>query len=268
MIHILLNLLLASEVHAQTYFAGKSPDQIVELKKKATLQMQIFNDKGRAINTFTGFFVGKEGRFITVNHSFLDDFKFEKGVTKISIKDNSGKEYSDIIIEGCSNKNNIDICTGLLKNTKPKSYFEFISSERREAELFTSIGHCNNDQLAFFTVKKGEVKKITSDYQSTYNAVGDPVNLNTKLFEVSLPKCVGDSGGPLFDQYSGALMGMYTFAYKNHYFAIDSSELKKLFDENASKSLYAIPAERVQSSEPCSGMKKGTREYENCKALE
>lgn len=255
---------LSSGVFAQTYFAGKTPDQIVELKKKATLKMEIINEKNKVINTFVGFFIEKNGRFATVHHSFQDDFKFEKGKVQIAVRDGSGNEFKDVIIEGCSNKNNIDICTGLIKNHNPKYYFNFSTTDRRVGELFSSIGHCKDDQLAPFTHKKGEVSKVTSNYQSAYSAVGDIINLNTKLFEVNLPKCVGDSGGPLFDQFSGALLGMYSFAYKNHYFAIDSSEIKKIFDENLNKVQYEVPTDRIFVTDPCTKAKKGTREYENC----
>ncbi len=269
MIKYFLISLLSTSAFSQTYLAGKTPDQIVELKKNATLKMEIQNEKGHTINTFVGYFVGKGGRFATVYHSIQDDLKFDKSKNKLIVHDGSGKEISGIMIEGCGNKNNTDICTGMVKNYSPKYYFEFSTSERREGELFASIGHCKNDQLAYFTSKQGEVKKVTTNYQSAYNAIGDTVNVNTKLFEVSLPKCVGDSGGPVFDQFTGALMGMYSFSYKNHFFAIDATEVKKALDENQGKVLYDLPAEKASAPvDPCEKIKKGTREYANCKDLE
>lgn len=264
-------LLLLSSVNAQTYFAGKTPDQIIELKKMATLKFEIYDSKGKLRDTFGGFLIGKEGRFASVYHPFKDEFKFNDQ-TVLKIKDSSDNEYGAYTIEACSNKNNLDICTGKIPGLKPKYYFEFSTKERHKGELFSSISHCGFDEkkteiLKPFNAKKGEVLKSTGNYHETYRDQFDADNKNTKIFEVNLDKCVGDSGGPIFDQYSGALIGAYSFftkvlgATRFNYFAIDAMEIKKFFEENANKVLYEI-------KDPCASAKAGTREYQNCKALE
>ncbi len=264
----LLIIVYSSFAYSQTYTVGKSPTQISDLKKKATLKFEIYNQKNELINTFAGFFFGNEGRFVTVNHTFKEDFEFGTTKNRLLVIDGDENSYSEILMEGCSNSNNIDVCTGKILNFKPKAYFEASTGERNIGEIFGSVGHCLNDQKKSFNIKSGEIKKITNDYQNTYGAFGDLINLKTKLFEVSLPKCVGDSGGPIFDQYTGALIGMYSFYYKDHYFGIDVSEIQNVADKNKIQTLHKFTKENLYFNDNCAKLKKGSREYKNCIDLE
>ena len=263
-----------SIVQAQTYLAGKRPGQIEELKKKATLKFEIRDEKQKVINTFTGFMYGQEGRFVTVHHSFAEDFNFQNTKNKLMVENSDGLVPEKVIIEGCSNKNNVDICTGRMEGFPVKSFFEPSKGTRYPGELFTSIGHCKaeNRPLEPFNVKKGTLKKVTENYQQTYNASGDRVNLSTRLLEGSLPKCTGDSGGALIAPFTGALIGMFSFNYKEHYFAIDVSEIVKLVEANKGKVLSSISVEKAEAKaetkDECADLKVGSREYENCRDLQ
>lgn len=265
---ILLNLLFILNSYSQTYFAGKSVEQIKELKKQATLKIIIRDEAKKESHISAGFIVSKEGRFITVNHDLRDHF-LKSPDSKIIIIDSKGKEHKSIVIEGCSDSRNADVCTGKILDTKFKYYFEFSNRERNVGEIFSSVGHCGATD---FTIKTGEVKKIVKDYQTEYSRSWDGENKKVRLLEVTNAKCVGDSGGPLFDAYNGAVIGMFSFGYENkvsknidQYFAIDSSELKSILENNVNSSLLVIPKSRINTSEACFNPKPGTREFDNCK---
>jgi len=272
----ILALLFVNILHGQTYFAGKSEKQIMELKKKAILKIEILDSKTNTTFVSAGFFTSKDGRFMTVHHDLRDHF-LDNPNSKIRISNSEKEEFTDVVIEGCGNANSIDACTGKINNVQVKSYFEFNQTPRKEFENFSSIGHCELYQgksVGEFNVKSGSIKGLTKSLQSKYGTFTSKQNSNTSLFEVSLPACVGDSGGPVFDPYTGSLLGMYTEAIKKkdslnfeHYFAIDSNELVLLFNSNKDKSLIAIPKSRVHSTNPCFNPAPGTRQFVACQSL-
>lgn len=266
----LMMILLISfslNLNAQTYMAGKSVDQILKLKKDSTLKIEIRDDVKKESHVSTGFFVGRDGRFVTVHHD-LRDYYFSNKNTKIKISNLNGEEYFDYVFEGCSNDNKIDICTGKILSIKSTPFFEAIGNTHKQGDIFTSIGHCTEGQKEEYSVKKGEIKLTTNNYQYKFNRPTDSENRNTLLIEVNLKRCVGDSGGPLFDPFTGALIGMYSFGLKDHYFAISSLEISKLLQENMNKVFMKADPTRILTDLPCVNIRPGTREYDNCKLFE
>jgi len=263
---VLIGFLLSTSTFAQTLRFGKSPAQIEESRKRASLRLSFRNIKNDNEEfVFSGFFFGKPGHFITVHHEFRKNFKFDPSAIgknyKLSMLDGAGREYNEITIEACTNANKVDICTGFVKTIKTKDYFETNGEPVQKGRAFHSIGQCNEP----FGIKKGQIVKTTDNYQSAYaGAYQDEFNVRTRLLEVSLEKCPGDSGGALYDPSTGELLGMYSFYLNNHYFAIDPSELLKYQKENFGKVLWVFKDEELYLKDTCEGIRKGQRGFEMC----
>lgn len=260
-------LLLPLMALAQDLSRGKTILEIADARKKATLKFTtLVNGKGEQ---FTGFFYGKEGHFITVHHSFRSSGFLLSKDGKLNIIDSEGNEYSEGIIHSCTNENNVDICVGKIKNHKPKYFLTYNGTQAFKGSEFNSFGICKED----FSSKKGKVINVTDNYQGTYRgAWQDIYNKKTRLLELNIPACVGDSGGALFEPYTGNLMGMYSFELNNQYFAIDASEIDKYFKNSLNRieltltkeMFYSNKKDRSSEDDPCMSKTLTAREKEFC----
>lgn len=263
---ILLNLFFTTQIFAQDLSHGKTTSEIEQLRKKATLKLTIStNDK---MNVFSGFFYGSEGYFITVHHTFRNLKFFENKNPKINIIDNDGNTFKNIIINACTNENNVDLCLGQIKDYKPKNYLTYNGVATVKGIDFNSFGNCNAD----FSAKRGKIVTVTDLYQSSYvGAWQDIYNKNTRLLELNLPACVGDSGGALFDSFTGNLVGMYSFQLNGKYFAIDASVIDKYFKQHSKSTKHLIDEKMYLQlnneqldDDPCANKNLTQKEKEFC----
>lgn len=251
---------------AQDLSRGKSVKDIENARKSATLKITIIvNDK---TEEFSGFFYGKDGHFVTVHHALrASNFFFSKNA-KFNIMDADGNEFSDAVVNSCTNENKVDICIGQIKNYKPKNYFVYNGSLTIKGSDFNSFGACKDA----FSSKKGNVTNVTDNYQASYSgAWQDVYNKKTKLLELSIPSCVGDSGGALFEPFTGNLIGMYSFALNGKYFAIDASEIDKYHKSYSNKieatlgrDMFFTLKKKTEDDDPCLGKELSPKEKEFC----
>lgn len=264
---LIVFLLLPPMVLAQDLSRGKSITEIELARKKATLKFTtLVNGKGEQ---FTGFFYGNEGYFVTVHHSFRSSGFLLAKDGKLNITDSEGNEFEEGVINSCTNENNVDICVGKIKNHKPKYFLTYNGTQAFKGSEFNSFGICKED----FSSKKGKVVNVTDNYQGAYRgAWQDIYNKKTRLLELNIPACVGDSGGALFEPYTGNLMGMYSFELNNQYFAIDASEIDKYFKKSLNKIELTLTKEMFYSNkastsieeDPCKAKNLSAREKEFC----
>jgi S1-C subfamily serine protease len=219
---ILVPWLYVEGAFAQVYFRLESPSEVVRKKFDAMILIEITPSNGGSDIRGTGFFVGKDGHFITNQHvmaPFLEDSKSTIALTSLT----DGEHLGGLEIISCSDKRSIDLC--LMKINKKRQgteYFPLKSATVSKGEYVYSIGHCPNS----FTPKEHMVEKIWEDIYTYVNQVKNykTILVKKRNFKVSSlelkrpptpscqktsttcpvilsPKapCPGDSGGPIFN---------------------------------------------------------------------
>jgi hypothetical protein len=220
-----LLILILIFISINLFASGKvSIDKIAEKSTFRVLNIQSGNVKGGG----TGFFINKDGYFITNNHVTEDSDnlalinKFTKYTNVELVKTYPKKDISILKIDNYNSSQ-------YLKLQKP-------SMIKVENQVFT-FGYPGVSDLVgdiattSATLKKGIVSKLltTSGEDGMFDA-------NFKLIETDASVNAGNSGGPLLSN-KGHIIGINTFKAKDAsvdgvFWAIHIKELIKVLDEN------------------------------------
>lgn len=230
--------------HAQSINKLLETHEVVNLRKKATLQIKIYkNEKNeidikklrsplakkirdrsskiekelgieekKHINHPRGaaFFFGSEGYILTAHHLFKDFLKKE-GLRYFFVGSN-GEELEAKPVH-CSDDRNIDLCL-FKSNSKPEAYFPARNNKIGSGHPLWSIGHCNNNG---WKATPSEYLKTVSNIHQKLVLPNDKewarYNKGVKVLIHGGEQCSGSSGGPLFDT-RGDLHGLLAVKYQ------------------------------------------------------
>jgi len=233
---------------------AKGPDEIIEGKKRAVLLITV-HDKatGKRISNGGGFFVDAKGHFIT-NFHVIEDFLAKPDKFQLRFQDINGDEFDDIEIIRCRNDQKIDLCYGQIKAER-KIYFIDVSNKTpNKTQGVAIIGHNN---LNYFSVRKGEVGDIIQNSGEKFGVpLSDRDNINVPMIELTKydypnGKCKGDSGCPVFDFFSGDLVGVFTICYSGkesgivHKLAIDTRSVYSFIGSDSKLNYFRIPKDSI-----------------------
>jgi|GEM_PF-5281818 len=248
----LLLLWGSAQTLAQTTFLVQNLDKLAQEKKYAVSTVEIKNKEDETEVRGAGFFIGKDGLFVTSYHvlkKFLNDnelllwihpYEFERTLTKAKIL-------------ACEDERKIDLCLLKFEDFKPKSYFHSAPIKFALGHEGVFIGHCDED---FYRVVNGNIKavypdiyhfitatKLLGEYKPDYNHKVEMVQLDTR-------HCGGDSGGPLFGS-QGELWGVtqewISIGPKPEYFYlfISANEVHQYVEKNQNNPGRPIPTDRM-----------------------
>lgn len=240
----LLILLSINLAHA------RSIEQIIESKKKATLLITVREKNLKYKEIGTGFFTDNKGHFVT-NYHVLESYLNKPKDFLVQFQTSDGEEFSDVEIEKCSNNNKIDLCYGKIETSKKIYFFDVLNRSPVRSQMISLIGHSNED---YFASKSGEVFSLDSNVEEkTGTSFEDRENRNTSMVEIGKyvcknGSCNGDSGGPVFDPFTGDLLGVFCngIGKKNQekkLYAIDTKEVYAFINSDSKFIKFKIPNE-------------------------
>lgn len=216
------------------------PEQIIESKKRAVLVITIYDKKNlKPWGVGSGFFTDGKGHFVT-NYHIVEEFLSKPKDYLIQIQNQKGDEFGNVEIEKCENSNKIDLCYGSITTDKKNYYFDVLNRSPVKGQEVAIVGH-NGD---YFSVKKGKVAKIEVNVEEKFGVpISEQQNRNTSMIQLSdydykSGSCKGDSGSPVFDHYTGDLLGVFANCIgkkgdpRNKY-AIDSKEVYSFINSDS-----------------------------------
>jgi V8-like Glu-specific endopeptidase len=233
---------------------AKSVDEIISSKKRAVLLITIYEKNNPKVrHEGTGFFVDGNGHFVTNQH-VLETYIKDPANSPIQIQTEEGLEFTDIEILKCGNENKLDLCYGKINTDKKVYFFDPVNRSPTPSMNFAIVGHNGG----YFSVKKGEVLKISKNVEDKYGvSITEQENRNTSMLELGKYDyangfCKGDSGSPVFDIYSGDLLGVFTncLSFKGGVktkYAIDSKELYQFINSESKFNKFKIPVTHIYS---------------------
>jgi hypothetical protein len=234
--------------------SSKTPDEIIEGKKRAVLLITIYDKAtGKRISNGGGFFVDNKGHFIT-NYHVIEDFLTKPDKMQLRFQDINGNEFEDVEILRCGNDQKIDLCYGEIKTTQKIYFFDVINKTPNKSQGIAIVGHNNTN---YFSIRKGEVADIIQNSGEKFGvAVSDRDNINVPMVELTnydYPngKCKGDSGCPVFDFFTGDLIGVFTICYSGkqsgivHKLAIDARSVYSFIGTDSRLNYFKIPKESI-----------------------
>lgn len=242
---------------------AKSPEQIIELKKKATLLITVREKNLSFRETGTGFFTDNKGHFVT-NFHILERYLNNPKDFLVQFQVSTGEEFTDVEIERCSNDNKIDLCYGKINTDKKVYFFDVLNKSPTRSQVVSLIGHSHEE---YFASKSGEVVSTELNVEEKYGVpFAERENRNTSMVEIGKyvcknGTCKGDSGGPVFDSYSGDLVGIFcnTINKKNQdkkLYAIDSKEIYSFINGDTKFQKFKIPQEHFHFKPKASPVEK------------
>ncbi len=255
-------------VSAQIYYRLMTPLQIIQKKIDAIAKIEIYEgEELRMIGS--GFYIGKDGHFIT-NHHVLKPF-LENPAMQLKIYSRGGyDQVVEISILKCQDERKIDLCLLKIKDRHDKEYFdEEVPTEISQGLPLWSIGNCERD----FNIKEHRSEKIWNDIYNYVNQVKNfrsqiPKNYNFGVKTLSLspapacqgkdcpqgldhsPLCPGDSGGPIFSS-NGQLIGVVAEKLTTegsreiYYSTIWGQEVLKFFQTYKMQELPSLDKKRL-----------------------
>ena len=224
-IFLLLSLVSINFAFGQVYYRLMSPTEIIKKKIDAVAKIEIY-ENGQLRMIGSGFYIGKEGHFVT-NHHVLKPF-LEDPKMKLKIFSRAGFDHvSSISILKCMDEKNIDLCLLKIKDRTGDEYFDVdAAKDMAKGISLWSIGNCQKD----FNIKEHRSDRIWNDIYNYVNQVKNYKQRIKKYYNQGVktlslvaatqcqgescvkeldtsPLCPGDSGGPIFAQ-NGQLVGM------------------------------------------------------------
>lgn len=233
---------------------SKGPDELIEGKKRAVLLITV-HDKitGKGVFEGGGFFVDSKGHFIT-NHHVIRDFLQAPDKYLLRLQDAKEDEFDDVEILKCGNEQKIDLCYGHIRATKKIYFFDVTNRAPNKTQGMAIIGHNNSNH---FSIRKGEVKDFVQNAGEKYRIPLDKrINLNVPMIEVgnyeyANGKCRGDSGSPVFDYFTGDLLGVFTECNTDketrevHKLAIDTRAVYSFINTDSKMNYFKLPKDSI-----------------------
>lgn len=250
--HFRINIGLVSiSILASTSVLAKSPDEVIEGKKRAVLVITLWERATGKPSIGGGFFTDSKGHFITNLH-VIEPYLKKRENYQIQIQNKKGEEFVDIEIEKCGSENKIDLCYGKILTDKKIYFFDVVNKSPSKTLGVALIGH-NGE---YFSVKKGEVVQVETNVEDKFGVpLVDQENRNTSMvqlgkYEYKSGTCKGDSGCPVFDYITGDLAGVFTNCIgkagqtKNIY-SIDSKEVYSFIYTDSKFTKFKIPIDHI-----------------------
>lgn len=232
---------------------AKTPDEIIEGKKRAVFLITVYEKSGLKKSRFegSGFFTDDKGHFVTNLH-VLESYIKSPNDSLIQIQNSNGDEFTNIEIEKCGNENKIDLCYGKIITDKKIYFFDVLNRTATKTTGIAIIGH-NGD---YFSIKKGEVVNVETNVEDKFGIPkDDQENRNTSMiqlgkYEYKSGFCKGDSGSPVFDYLTGDLVGVFTNCVgkkggEKFKYAIDSKEVYSFISRDSKFTKIKIPSNHI-----------------------
>lgn len=233
---------------------AKSPDEIIEGKKRAVLLITVYEKQtGKRLSEGGGFFVDNKGHFIT-NYHVIEDFLARPDKLQLRFQDMHGEDFEDVEILRCRNEQKIDLCYGQIKADRKIYFMDVTTKAPNKTQGIAIVGH---NQSNYFSVRKGEVADFIQNSGEKFGVpVSDRDNINIPMVELSKydypeGKCKGDSGCPVFDYFTGDLIGVFTICYKGkqsgdvHKLSIDTRSVYSFISSDSKLNAFKIPSEAI-----------------------
>lgn len=233
---------------------SKTPDEVIEGKKRAVLLITV-HDKmsGKRISNGGGFFVDNKGHFVT-NYHVIEEFLARPEKFQLRFQDINGDEFDDVEILRCGNEQKIDLCYGLIRAGRKIYFLDVTNRTPNKTQAVAIVGHNN---LNYFSVRKGEVGDLIQNSGEKFGVpFNERDNINVPMIELThydYPngKCKGDSGCPVFDVFSGDLLGVFTICYSGkesgvvHKLAIDTRSVYSFIGSDSKLNYFRIPKDSI-----------------------
>jgi len=183
----------------------KSEKEILNQALDSTLKIELL-DGNKQVSRGTGTIISEDGFFVTNYHVIRPFLTMKKLDLSLKISSKSGECFDSIKLYKCQGEKKADLCLLKIEGMNFNHFFRPAIAQPKKGHGALMIGHCKGDYYSESLTLKSECFKYDKFFEG--HSTKQTKNFDVTVCSTNINHCPGDSGGPIFNNINGNLIGI------------------------------------------------------------